>query len=199
MSSSRITTRRSRPRRSQRASFSSSMGRIRTLNTILRIEGALTCSSTAVTSTAIAPAISGSNDWASFAALYDEFKVNSIDVVFNFGPIVASTDSAFQSGIATAIDPNESAAVTYANLSDYQTFVLHPITAYRPQVRRSWPCRACYNLSNHMLDQPWQQCSQQANFRYTTLLIASNLQLSSTVAYSVPYVLTYHVSFRMRT
>jgi hypothetical protein len=198
MSSSRITTRRSRPRR-QRASIPSSMGRqTRTVNTILRIEGALACSSTAATSVAIAPALSGSNDWASFAALYDEFKVNSIDVVFSFGPIVASTDSAYQSGIATAIDPNESAAVTYANLSDYQNFVLHPITSFRPQVRRSWGVACPYNISNHMLDRPWQATAQQANVRYTTLLAASNLQLSSTVAYSVPYVLTYHVSFRMR-
>jgi len=184
--------------RSRRVGGSSSGSRTTTINTILRIGGNLTCSSTAATSVAIAPALSGSNDWASFAALYDEFKVSSVDVVFNFGPIVASTDSAFQSGIATAIDPNEAAAVSYANLSDYQNFVLHPITSIRPQVRRSWRVGGPYNVSNHMLDLPWQALDQVANVRYTTLLVASNLQLSSTTAYLVPYVLTYHVSFRMR-
>jgi hypothetical protein len=168
-----------------------------TIHTVLRIQGTITASSTAATSTAISPALSGSNDWASFSALYDEFRIDSASITLNFQPILVGTSTTYSNGIATAIDPNASNAVSFANLSDYQNFVLHPITTVRPFVVRSFPVVAPHNAAGVLLP-AWQPMDGVADVFGPTVLLSTASTINSAGTVPIPYVLTYRVSFRMR-
>lgn len=201
MSSSRITPRRSRRSSRQRASSSIQRSMQVPVNrSLLRIAGTINCSSTAATSVALAPALSGSNDWASFAALYDEFKLDRVDIALNFGLIMSqsSTAAGIYSGVASAIDPNYSAAVTYANLSDYQNYRLHPVTTVAPFVRRAWPAPAPHDVTTNAMLTEWQPVDNIGNIGFHTFLLATAATVNTSGSAQIPYVLTYHVSFRMR-
>jgi hypothetical protein len=186
-------SRQSRARRSRRQRQPTTL---HTTSTVMRIANSITCSSVAATSTATRPVLSSATDWASYAALYDEFKINSVSITVNGALLVPYLTAGTNGAIATAIDPaSPSTGVAYAALTDYQNFSLHQLTSDRPYLTRTW--RVPQPVFGGVFVNPWQPVTA-VDTTYFGSFLFSSLATAAATAAALPYVITLRCSFRMR-
>jgi len=185
MSSTRSAfQRRSRGRRSQRNTPPRSSARSSIRSTLLRESTTL---GEAVTTSALSSAYTTSviscTDWSSFAAVYDEFRVNSITIQVNATLALPYLVNGTNGGFGTAVDPTDAKAQTFAEIADYQSFISHQLTSVRPYVTRRWVAPAPHDTTTNEVLPAWQPTDRAGSVAWSTFLVstpdvASLLQLT---------------------
>jgi hypothetical protein len=91
----------------------------RVVKVVLSIQGTISSSAGGIMSGAFAMDPSGSSEWASFAGIYDQFRV--LGGVLNLCPITANGNSSFQNAICRFAFDNDSSATptTYGQIMDF--------------------------------------------------------------------------------
>jgi len=132
-------------------------------------------------------------DWASFAALYDEFRV--VAVRLSLIPYQQGTVTAINGLVAVTFDDNENGALTSVNEAlDSETCRIVPSIWYGNSLRTEQISYARPSAGKNT-DIPWQQTAAPATCLGSVKMYST--ALSTSVVYFT-YAMEYFVQFRLR-
>jgi len=169
---------------------------LKPIKTVLSYTGVVTWSSSSAFANAIVMNPYNSSEWGSFQLLYDEYKVDKIDVLMNLagpidlGPSYSNVVLAYDSGYV-------STPLTFDATCNYRNSKIPEICTCRPYAKYEIKCDDPINLASPYEKLiGWQQCGIASGIGYGTLLTGSSATLPSTQG--VPIRLRFHVTFRQR-
>ncbi len=165
------------------------------MKTTITTANTITIGTSAALNTALALTINGSNEWSSFAALYDEYKVKKVRIELN--AVRPSSSSASALVFWDAYDPTVSSGKTYDKVADYTNSRLLPFNATHCKSMRVVKPIGEVNTSNEVVNKGWVPCSQASNLISGTYLLSTTSVLSGTPL-DVYYKVVWEVEFRMR-
>ncbi len=165
------------------------------LRTTITTANTITVGTSAVLNTALALSVYGSNEWASFAALYDEYKVHRVHIEIN--AVRPSSSTALSLVFYDAYDPTVSSGKTYDKVADYTNSRLLGFNATKCLAKRTVKPIGEVNTSNEVVNKGWVPCSQAQNLISGTYLLSDTSVLSGTPL-DIFYKVVWEVSFRLR-
>lgn len=165
------------------------------MRTTITTANTITIGTSAALNTALALTVNGSNEWASFAALYDEYKVHKVSIQINAVRPSSSTSSALV--FWDAYDPTVSSGKTYDKVADYTNSKLLNFNATHCMAKRLVRPIGEVNTSNEVVNKGWVPCSQASNLISGTYLLSTTSTLTGSPL-DVYYKVVWDVSFRLR-
>ncbi len=165
------------------------------MRTTITTANTITIGTSAALNTALALTINGSNEWSSFAALYDEYMVHGVTIQIN--AVRPSSSSSSSLVFWDAYDPTVSSGKTYDKVADYTNSKLLGFNATHCMAKRSVKPIGEVNTSNEVVNKGWVPCSQASNLISGTYLLSTTSVLTGTPL-DVYYKVVWDVSFRLR-
>ncbi len=148
-----------------------------------------------VLNTALALAVNGASEFASFASLYDEYKVTKVVVELN--AVRPASSSAAAQVYFCAYDPTTSSGKTYDLVADYSTSHLLGFNATHCKHRQVCHPIGEVQTSTYVVNKTWNPCSNAANYISGTFLLSNTDALTGTTL-NIYYKVRFFCEFRMR-
>jgi len=165
-------------------------------STTLSIVNSINCGTSSPTNNGIALQVSGASEFSSFAALFDEYRVDSIDISWAFNDILERSGDGLLVWIH-AFDPTLATGMLAGSLADYSNSQIVDVAPGYKQLfhfRVKRPRATVY--ASDLVIPEWQTTATASTYCYGTDLLSSTGSL--TAAGYLTYMIKFHVSFRNR-